>query len=357
MLVSMRRQLDLAGKSLAGMGLTGIVGYVIATAPQHVWPVWPYWLFGGMVVAGGVAYVIGQRQPASQTTEAIEAPEESGDAVPAPIFTGSWRHTLNGGEVPGLLMVRHKGFSHPGYMRPASDKRPPSVRFGVIVACEPLGQSPTTSGLRDCFLNFLASQPVSDLVSALTYVGDGLTWMSYASSGRFHNEAVLVSGADQADAPVVSAMMNLHEPGLAHYGHDQRTAELVLHVEPRDKDGSVAPPAGLQAWRDTLLQALDMPRAFAHFLNQDLGLTAYGEPAAQFGMELSAQHSITELIDAGGLPTVAGSWQSNSFLSYVVAEHDGAEPADAALEMLRGICDHALHLHDYEGELDKLRNA
>lgn len=356
MLLAMKRHLDLAGKSLAGAGLTGIVAYVVGTATQHAWPVWPYWLFGGMVAAGGIAYSIGQRQPAPQTAEAIEAPEdEPADALPPPIFTGRWRHTLNGGEVPGLMMVRHKGFSHPGYMRPSSESRPQSVRFGMIVACDPLGPSPTTSALRDRFLGFLSSQPVSDLVNALTYVGDDLAWMSYASNGRFHNEAVLVSGADQAQAPVASAMMNLHEPGLAHYGHDPRTAELVLHIEPREKDGGAAPPTTLKAWRDALLLALDVPRAFARFLDQDLGLTTHGEPPAQLGMELSAQRSITELVDTGGLPTVAGSWQSSSFLSYVVADHDGAEPADATVEMLRSICDHALHLHGYEDELDKLR--
>jgi hypothetical protein len=128
--------------------VTGIVGYAVATAPQHAWPVWPYGLFGGMMIAGGVAYFMGQQQPASQSAEAIEAAgEEPAGALPAPIFTGRRRHTLNGHEVPGLMMITHKGFSHDGYMRPSSEDRPPSARFGVLVACEPLSPTLTASAL------------------------------------------------------------------------------------------------------------------------------------------------------------------------------------------------------------------
>ena len=352
----MKRQLDLAGKGLAGAGLTGIVTYVVGTAAQHSWPVWPYWLFGGMVVVGGVAYFIGQTQPAPPATEPVEAPGvEPAELPPVPLFTGRWRHTLNGNEVPGLMMITHKGFSHPGYMRPPSEAQRPFVRIGMLIACDPLGPSPTTSALRNRLLGFLASQPVADLISALSYTGDGLSWMSYASNGRFHNEAVLVSGADQAEAPVASVMLNLHEPGLAHYGHDPRTAEFVLHIEPRGEDGSVASSAGFKIWHEALVTALDVPRAFARFLRQDIGLATYGEPPAQLGFEIRAHRSIAELVDAAGLPVVTGSRQSNSFLGYMVAQLEGSEPEEAAVEMLRGICDHALHLHGYEDSLDKLR--
>lgn len=350
MLVPMKRQLNVIGKSLAAGGLTGIVGYVITTAVLHAWPAWPYWLFGGMVVTGGAAYFVGESLPAQQPAEAIEAAE-----APTPIFTGRWRYTSNGHEVPGLMMITHKGFSHPGYMRPPSENRPPSVRFGVLVACDPLGQSPTTSALRDRLLGFLASPPIAGLVSSLSHAGDDVSWMSYASNGRFHNEAVLVSSADQAEAPVVSMMLNLNEAGAAHYGHDPRTAEFVLHIEPRDKGGGVAPAVGFKPWHEALVLALDVPRAFARFLNQDIGLATYGDPPAALSLELNAYRSIAELVDAGGLPTVAGSWPRNSFRVYMVAQQAGNEPADAAVEMLRSICDHALYLHGYEDELDKLR--
>lgn len=352
MLVAMKRYFDLAGKGLAGAGLTGIVAYVVGTATHQSWP---YWLFGGMVAAGGVIYLLGQSRTAPRSATAIEASGETADTRPAPIFTSRWRHTLNGHEVPGLMMITHKGFSHHGYMRPSSERRPPSARFGVLVASEPLGPTPTTSALRECFLNFLASQPVSGLIDTLTYVEDDLSWMSYASNGRIHNEAVLVSGADQEDAPVVSAMLNLNEVGLAHYGHDSRTVELVLHIEVRDKDGDAAPPAEFRAWHEALVLALDVPRAFGRFLNQDLGLATYGEPPAQLSLELRARRGIAELIHTGSLPTVAGSSPSNFFHGYMVAEHHGGKPGDAAVEMLTSICDHTLHLHGYEDELDKLR--
>lgn len=357
MLMPMKRQLDLAGKGLAGTGLTGIVGYVIATAPLHSSPVWPYWLFGGMVVTGAAAYLVGQGQPEPQAAETVEAPEpEPAETLPAPLCTGRWRHTLSGHEVPSLMMITHKGFSHPGYMRPSSEDRPPFVRFGVLVACDPLGPSPTTSALRDRFLSFLASPPVADLVNAVSYVSDDLSWMNYGSNGRFYNEAVLVRGADQAEAPVASVMLNLHEPGLAQYGHDSRTAELVFHIEPRDKDGGVAPAAEFKAWYEALILALDLPRAFARFLEQDVELATHGEPPAQLGLELRGRRDIAELVDASGLPQVAGSWRSNSFLGYMVAEHDGNRPGAASVEMLRSICDHALHLHGYEDALDRLNS-
>jgi hypothetical protein len=51
--MAMKRTLDMAGKGLAGAGLTGIVLYVVGTATQHSWPLWPYGIFSGMLVVGG----------------------------------------------------------------------------------------------------------------------------------------------------------------------------------------------------------------------------------------------------------------------------------------------------------------
>lgn len=58
----MKRHLDLAGKSLAGAGLTGIVFYVVGTATQRSWPLWPYFIFVGMLLVGGLFYFVGSAE-------------------------------------------------------------------------------------------------------------------------------------------------------------------------------------------------------------------------------------------------------------------------------------------------------
>jgi hypothetical protein len=344
-LVTMKRHLDLAGKSLAGAGLSGIVLYVVGTATQRSWPFWPYWIFIGMLVGGGVLYFLGQSRPRLDATIT-----EDQDSQPAPAFTDLWRHTSNGAEAPGLMMITHKGFSHPGYMMQPPEK-PPAVRIGMLVACDPLGVTPTTSDLRDNFLAFLCRSPITELIQGLTYVGDELSWRSYASNGRINNEAVLTASDEQADAPVVSALMILNEAGLPLYGHDSRVAELVLHVEPRDKDGQPAPAADFKAWHESFVRALAVPGVFAQFLSQDVGIATYDDPPAQLGVQLSAYRSVTQLVDPGGLRTVAGSQPSNWFLGYMIAERDGKGAADVAVDLLTRVCDHALHVHGYEAEL------
>jgi hypothetical protein len=255
------------------------------------------------------------------------------------------------------MMITHKGFSHPGYMRPTDQPRPPFVRIGALVTCDPLGDAPTTSDLRDRFLAFLGSKPVSDLIRKLTYVGDNLSWRSYASNGRINNEAVLTNSDDKTKAPVVSAMMILNEAGMPRWGHDDRVAELVLHIEPRGEDGMLASPVSLKGWHDAIIQALTIAGSFAQFLSQAAEVATYDDPPTKLGIELGAYRSIRELVDPGDIPTVAGSWDSNSFLGYMIAERDGKLPAGSAIDLLTRICDHALHLHGYETELARLRDS
>lgn len=146
------------------------------------------------------------------------------------------------------------------------------------------------------------------------------------------------------------------EQGMQRYGHDGRVAELVLHVEPRGPDGKPAPPAGFQAWLDSLVSALAVPAAFARFLRQEAGVATYNDPPVQLGVQLDANRSIAELIDPNGFSPVTGSWRSNSFLGYMIAEPTGKQASEAAIDLLIRVCDHALHLESgYEAELAKLR--
>lgn len=64
----------------------------------------------------------------------------------------------------------------------------------------------------------------------------------------------------------------------------------------------------------------------------------------------------SKLVDAGDLRSVAGSHPSNWFLGFLIAERDAKEPPDVAIDLLTRLCDHSLHLHGYEAELEKLRS-
>lgn len=57
----MKRHLDRAGRGLAGIGLAGLLTYVITTIASgiHNPPYWPYLLCGGIMVGGVVTYFIG----------------------------------------------------------------------------------------------------------------------------------------------------------------------------------------------------------------------------------------------------------------------------------------------------------
>jgi hypothetical protein len=327
----------------------------LAGFAQHI-----RWLFIVAIVVTVVALVIlvvaGAPDLVAWLRERVDGLATSRRKRPRSAFTELWRHTTNGHEAAGLMMMRQKGFSHPGYMRSTTEERSPFVRIGILVACDPLGEAPTTSDLRDNFLSFLRRPPIWNLVKGLTYVGDNLSWRSYASNGRFLNEAVLTYSDDQEEAPVAAAMMVLNEAGMPRYVHDSRYAELVLHIEPRDRDGNAAALAGFKVWYDDLIRALAVPMAFALFLNQDAQVSTYDDPPVQLGVQIEAYRSISELIDAGPLHPVAGSWQSNSFLGYMIADRDGKQSGDASLDLLRRVCDHALHLHGYESELASLRS-
>lgn len=58
----MRLHLMVAGKGVAGAGLTGGVLYLVATAPSHRGPIWPYGIFVSMLIVGAAFYFLGQER-------------------------------------------------------------------------------------------------------------------------------------------------------------------------------------------------------------------------------------------------------------------------------------------------------
>jgi hypothetical protein len=59
------------------------------------------------------------------------------------------------------------------------------VRVVVHLACDPIGDEPSTTELRRVFLDLLDSSPIRALVGMLTSVPDELSWQSYGGNGRW----------------------------------------------------------------------------------------------------------------------------------------------------------------------------
>ncbi len=88
----MKRDLAAAGKALGAASLTGVVAYLIATAPTHVHVYWPYWVFLAGIVVGVALYFAGQER--LQLAEQDYAPPVDDDLA-GPAITDRWQPTLN----------------------------------------------------------------------------------------------------------------------------------------------------------------------------------------------------------------------------------------------------------------------
>jgi hypothetical protein len=350
-----RQDMALAGKGLAGAGLSGIVAYVAGSAAQHSWPFWPYWVFIGTLAAGAVLYYVSQH-PALGRRKLQRRVTRSGRAQPGQDVAAHWRHVPVGAESSDLIRAVRREFSRAGCPPSAREPRPPSLRLVIRVVVGPLGSTPTTADLRDNLLGFLRQSPVSRLLRSLTYADGDLAWRLYDGDGRLRTEAVLVGREQEREATVAVAVMTLTEDEALRDGHGPRTGELVLHIEPRDDHGDPAPPAGFAAWHESLVRALAVPGAFAQFLRHDVDVMTYDDPPVQVAVRFQAGHNLSELFDAGGIRPLPGSRPSNSLLDCMTAERGGQAPADAVTDMLTRVCDHALHLENgYEDALAKLR--
>jgi hypothetical protein len=273
-----------------------------------------------------------------------------------PPVTDRWRHTTDGFEVPELMRITHKGMSHPGYAGRTQGAKPPSVRVGMLVACGPLGPKPSTSELRSHFLSFLSWAPVTELITSLSPSAARITWAPWGGQGRMNFEAVLADGGEE-DAPVASALLLLPQEGARAYGGDSRFAELVLDIEPRGPEGYPAPPANLAAWHARLSQILALPAQLGGFLTDELSLATFDDPPAQVGVWLTTQRSMTELVDVEQLRTLPGAMPSNQFIGWALADPNGGEADDVAVDWLTSMCDNALHLDGYEAVLDPMRTG
>jgi hypothetical protein len=248
-----------------------------------------------------------------------------------------------------------KVFMHPAYTSAVHGNPMPVVRIAILVACDRLGVQPNTSQFRERWLGFLSRSPVSELLHRTTTV-DGRAWTSYASNGRLHSEAIWAGIDDGRPAsPAAYALINLQEDGVA-FSSDPRCAELIVHIERHDPKGGPLPPDDFATWYEALMLALDVPAAFVRFLSRELSVATHGAPPIKLGIEFAAAGGLRELFATADIPTIPGSPEPRSFLTYVIAEPDGQPASAAAVDVLRCLSDHALHLHGYEDCLEKLRN-
>ena len=274
----------------------------------------------------------------------------------ATVVSNRWRLTTDGGQVPVLMQLRSNAMSHPGYASlSVTGNPPPSMRIGVVVACEPLGSSPSTSTIRANFLSFLHRQPVNDVLAELTTVNPDDRWTPWDGHGRFNFGAVLGSGDETA--PVAWARLLLPQADTLSFGYDPRSAVFILHVYPRGPNGNPAPAANLASWHNRFVRALAIPGAQAAFLTQDLGLAATGDQPAQAGVYLDAPHSMTELVDTQDLSSLPGSPASSWFMGWAISSPDGQQAPELAREWLVQMCDNTLHVDAYESYLENLANS
>jgi len=270
--------------------------------------------------------------------------------------TDRWRYTSDGAEVPSLMRLTTTSLFHPGYGGRQPQDEPPSIKIGMLIACRPVDPSSGGSELRARFLSFLNSPAVGQLLASLTFVAPGASWKNLAGHGPRTLGAALTVGENPLDGvPVASALLLPPTAGESLYGRDGRSATLILFVEPRTADGQIPPASDLAAWHRRFSQALAVPGAFADFLADDLGLGAYGDPPAQFGIWLQSYQPLTIMVDPQGLRTLPGSTPSNQFIGWAFAAEDGNSIADTARDLLTQLCEYTMHFDAFEQTLATFR--
>jgi len=302
----------------------------------------------------------GQGEPADQSSfasaiEALGLREYMVGPLDAPrnrepVFTDRWRHTSDGFESAALS--RMASLSMPGFRSVQS----PQLRIGACVACDPIPSGTSSSRLGAKLLDFLQRDPVASLISSVIGTGEGLAWTRQAGNGALSLEALL-SPVGEDDKPVASALLQPPIAGQRLYGRDEGIAFLWLHINPRGTGGDAARRVGLAEWYQLFKLSITITGAFADLLAKDLGLRTFGAPAARAGVMIETTGPISELVDTGSLSPLPGAYSASQFLGYAIADREGGPADQAAQDLLRQLCDHTLHLGDFEETLESIRAA
>jgi hypothetical protein len=297
----------------------------------------------------------GDRPHRGTTVDAddFEPTDETAATEPGPVITDRWRHTSDGGRVPVLMGLTHTTVSHPGYGGRQTQDTPPSVKVGILVACQPIDPAGSGTEIRAKFLAFLESEPVRHLIAALTDVPPGASWKSLAGNGPRTLEAALTVGQDALDGlPLASALLLPPVAGESLYGRNDRSATLIFYTEPRTADGQIPPASDPAAWERRFDLALAIPAAFAEFLAKDLGLGTSDDPPAQLGVWLQSYWPLTVMVDTHGLKTLPGSSPSNWYSGWAFATPEGKSGRETARDFRIQLCEYTLHLDGFEQALN-----
>lgn len=278
-------------------------------------------------------------------------PGDSAGQPNGPAFIGAWRHadTLGISQLTSLPTM-----SMPGAAGSPGRLRLPFVRIGVCIACEKLSPDASSSQFGAQFLGFLGREPVARLITALTGASARQTWTRLAGDGPSCLEAV-VAGQSEGN-PRASALLEL--PSMKNAAHSSGDmACLWLHAETHAPGDGLPQPAGLAEWHERFGWAVSLADAFASFLTAQLGLTTRDTPSACVGVLLQAPSSVTDLVAVGDLRQLPGAAPAGRFLGTAVAHRNGKPASVIADELLTQLCDHTLHLRDFEPVIAALNPA
>ncbi|GAA1719180.1 hypothetical protein GCM10009745_80170 [Kribbella yunnanensis] len=288
------------------------------------------------------------------------APERSEALAEVPALTSpsgppsfaSWQSVLPG-DLTAFGLMNLKDHSSPYVGSPAvwQSDTPPSVTIGVSIPTSPLlSRVPSTSRVRQEFLNLLSDSPISKFLETLAPGAEAARWHSHNEVGRAHYAAIRsIEGI--AGPPAAWSRLLLAEPGRRSSVLDDRCTYFLLHVDwTTTGSTTAAPPVQLVQWRELMNQALGVPAAIARYLVDQVGLELSEEPLPMIGFWLATSSSakLTQLIDVRGLKQVDASGSSQWYDAYAVAAPAG-EPSDVVVtDWLTRLCDVALHLDGYE---------
>jgi outer membrane protein assembly factor BamB len=270
----------------------------------------------------------------------------------SPAVTRRWRYADDTPEA--VLMADMSAMAMPRTAGPPG--KLPFVRVGVCVACDRLYPDSGSSQIGARFVGFLGSEPVTALISAVTGGAERGTWTRLAGDGVARLEAALSIGG-RGGGLQASAVLVLPTAGKSAAGVSDDMACLWLHIEPQAPDRTPAPPAGLREWHESFSRAVGLTTAFAGFLTTRLGLQTMDVPAARVGVLLQGQGSVAELVDPGGLQVLPGAAQSGRFQGFAIADRTGKPASGVACDLLTRLCDHVMHLGDFETVIAALRPA
>jgi len=254
--------------------------------------------------------------------------------------------------------LTHTSMFHPSYGARQTQDEPPSVKIGILVACNPIDPSSSGSELRAKFAAFLDSAAMRQVIEALTHVAPGMSWKNLAGHGPRTLEAALTAGNDPMEGvPVASALLLPPTAGESLYGRNGDSATLILYIEPRTAADQVLPASDLAEWYRRFNLVLAIPDAFADFLEKDLGLGAFDDPPAQLGIWVKSHQPLTSMIDTRGLQTLPGSWPSNQFIGWAFADRGGKPIAGTTRDLLIQLCEYTLHLDAFEQALTEVTDS